>query len=146
MTLQTTPVTAAEGYVDARGNPLRDLPFLAPANTERPVFRFGPEQLDGAGFSFSCVWMQLTAVWTMRRLFARDGTIITNGIPLTGSGVDLLAPIRSNPSAPAGQLWYGFDDGSTGPPGREDWRGRATLYYRPSELVELLAGSGRALL
>ena len=146
MTLQITPVTVGEGYTDASGNPLRDLPMLAPANTERPLFRFGPEQLDGAGFSFSCVWMQLSAVWTMRRLYTRQGEIVTNGIPLTGSGVDLFAVLRSKANAPAGQLWYGFDDGSTGSPGREDWRGRATMYYRPAALAELLAGSDRALL
>jgi len=146
MTLQTTPVTVAEGLTDVAGNPLRDLPFLAPANTERPLFRFGPEQLDGAGFSFSCVWTQLTQLWTIRRLYTRQGTIVTNGIPLTGSGVDLLAVLRSKPNAPAGQLWYGFDDGSTGKPGRDDWRGRATLYYRPASLVALLDGTARALL
>ncbi|MGB2800425.1 MAG: hypothetical protein WBC82_11365 [Dehalococcoidia bacterium] len=146
MTLQIIPVTVAEGYIDAAGNPLRDLPFLAPANTERPLFRFGPEQLDGAGFSFSCVWMQLTALWTIRRLLTRQGEVITSGIPLTGSGVDLLAVIRSKSTAPAGQLWYGFDDGSTGKPGREDWRGRAPMYYRPSALVVLLDGTARALL
>jgi len=146
MTLQTTPVTVGEAFVDTDGNPLRDLPFRALANTERPLFRFGPEALDGAGFSFSCVWMQLSQLWTIRRLFTRQGEIVTNGIPLTSSGVDLLPVLRSLPTCPAGQLWYGFDDGSTGKPGRDDWRGRATLYYRPASLVALLDGSERALL
>jgi hypothetical protein len=146
MTLQTIPVTLAEGYTDADGNALRDLPFRGPANEERPLFKFGPEQLDGAGFSISMVWTQLSAIWTARRLFTRQGEIVTLGIPLTGSGVDLFAVLTSKANAPAGQLWYAFDDGSTGSPGRLDWRGRATLYYRPASLVSALDGSTRALL
>lgn len=145
MTLQTLPILRDAGLVDSDGNALRDLPFIGPGNTERPLFRFGPEQLDGVGFSVRMVWMQLSAIWTARQLLTRDDQIVTLGIPLTGSGVDLLAPI-SEPNRPAGQLWYGFEDGSTGAPGRFDWRGRASLFYRPIALVEAVAGSERALL
>ena len=150
MTLQITPITVADGYtnpaVTIGDNRLRDLPMLGPANEERPLFKFGPEQMDGAGFSISMLWAQLSGIWTIRRLFTRQSEIVTNGIPLTASGCDLFAVLRSKANAPAGQLWYAFDDGSTGAPGRLDWRGRATLYYRPVALVSAVAGSSRALL
>lgn len=144
MTLQTAPVLASEGFVDAAGTPLRDLQFLGPANTERPVFRLRPK-LEAA-VQLELMWLQFSACWLARELLTRDGVEITLGIPITGSGVDLLATIRSDPNAPTGQLWYTFDDGRTGKPGRFDWRGTAHLYYRPAVLVAQLAGTDRQLL
>ncbi len=145
MTLQTTPVLEEEGYTDTDGNALRDLQFLGPANTEVPLFRLWPT-LDSSGFQVSMVWQQLSDLWIARQLLTRAGETVTLGIPLTGSGCDLLATIRSKATAPAGQLWYAFDGGGTGAPGRDDWRGTAHLYYRPKALADLLAATDRALL
>jgi len=144
VTLQTTPIIRDDGFTDSAGNQLRDLPFLGPANTIKPVFRLRP--MLETGFQIELMWLQLSAVWIARELLTRDGTEVTLGIPLTGSGVDLLATIRSDPNAPLGQLWYTFDDGRTGKPLREDWRGTAHLYYRPQALAQQLAGSDRQLL
>jgi hypothetical protein len=145
MTLQSTPIVVLDGYVDDAGNPLRDLPFLGPANTELPVFRLRPT-LDSEGFQVAMIWLQLSGQWLARQLLTRDGSKVTLGIPLTGSGVDLTATITSKANAPAGQLWYAFDDGRTGAPQRDDWRGTASLYYRPAALVSQLRGTDRALL
>ncbi len=145
MTLQTVPIAPGNGLVDASGAALADLPFLGPANTEAPVFRLHPT-LDAEGFQVAMIWLQLSGQWLARQLLTRSGETVTMGIPLTGSGVDLLATIRSKANAPAGQLWYAFDDGRTGAPKVDDWRGTAHLYYRPASLVALLEGTGRALL
>ena len=144
MTLQTSPIVVADGFTDADGNALRDLAFLAPANELRPAFLFRPP-LDGAGFQVRMLWQQLSAVWMSPGLLTRDGSTVTNGIMFTSSGVDLLAPV-SAVNRPAGQLWYIFDEGRSGSPGRDDWRQGAKLYYRPVALVAALAGSDRALL
>lgn len=145
MTLQTAPIHVADGYADAAGNELRDLPFLGPANTLKPVFRLRPT-LDSEGFQVAMIWMQLSATWLVRQLLTKSGDKVTCGIPLTGSGVDLLAMFPTKANIPAGQLWYAFDDGTTGKPLRWDWRGTAHLYYRPAALVALVDGTDRALL
>lgn len=144
MTLQTTPIVVGDGLVDGDGNALRDLPFLGLANTELPVFRLH-ETLDRVGFQLEFIWLQLSDVWLVRELLTRDGTVVTLGIPLTSSGVDLLRPTRRKAGAPDGQLWLAFDDGRTGPPRREDWRGTAHLYYRPDALADALEGTDREL-
>jgi len=144
VTLQTTPITVADGFTDEAGNQLRDLQFLGPANTLLPVFRMRP-QLE-RGYQLEMMWLQLSASWLIRELLTRDGTGVTKGIPVTGSGVDLVATIRSEANAPPGQLWYTFDDGRTGKPGRFDWRGTAHLYYRPATLSAQLMGTDRQLL
>ncbi len=144
MTLQTTPILVSDGFVDADGNALRDLQFLGPANTDKPVFRLRPI-LDSVGFQIEFIWLQLSDSWLVRELLTREGAVVTKGIPLTGSGVDLLRPTKRAPGAPAGKLWYAFDDGRTGPPRREDWRGTAHLYYRPVALVALLVDTDREL-
>lgn len=145
MTLQILPVTVGEGFVNAAGLPLRDLPFLAPKNESlRPLFRFRPP-LDGPKFQVSMVWMQLSAMWLLRQILTRDGTTVTLGVSLTSSGVDLIRTVV-DPNRPAGQLWYGFEGGLEDSPGRFSWRQTARLYYRPVELAELLGGSDRALL
>lgn len=145
MTLQVLPVTIGEGFTDAGGNALRDLPFLAPTNESlRPIIRFRPV-LDGSGFQISMMWQQLSQTWILRQLLTRDGDTVTLGIVLGGSGQDLLKPI-SNVLRPAGQLWYGFDGGRLGRPQRFSWREKAKMYYRPSALVAVLRGSDRAML
>ena len=98
------------------------------------------------GYQIEMIWLQFSAQWLIRELLTRDGTEITLGIPVTGSGVDLLATVRSDPNAPLGQLWYAFDDGQTGAPARDDWRGTAHLYYRPQALAQQLEGTDRQLL
>lgn len=145
MILQTAPILVADGFTDSSGNALRDLQFLGPANTEKPVFRLR-ETLDSEGFQIRMIWQQLSQTWLVRQLLTKSGDKVTCGIPLTGSGVALLAMFPTKTNTPAGQLWYAFDDGRTGKPGRLDWRGTAHLYYRPRDLVDLVAGSDKALL
>jgi len=144
MTLQTLPIAVSDGYTDTAGNQLRDLEFLGPANTLAPVFRLRP-QLE-TGYQIELMWLQLSSLWLIRELLTRDGTVVTEGIPVTGSGVDLLAGLRAKPTTPLGQLWFTFDDGRTGKPLRDDWRGTAHLYYRPQALAVQLVGTDRQLL
>jgi hypothetical protein len=141
MPLQLTPILAGQL---GEGSTLRDRPVLGPRNTLRPTFTI-EEPLDGVTMRLRFAWQQTAAMWT-QDIRTASGALVRQGLPLTASGLDLWATAQADGRMPGGQLWIGWGDQRPRAPGREDWRGDATLYYRPRDLVLAVAGTGLALL
>ena len=141
MPLQLTPIIAGQvGTTDT----LRDRPLLGPRNTLRPTYTI-QEPLDGVSIRMRIAWQQTAVMWAMD-LSTTTGEVIRRTVPMTASGVDLWRTVEADGRMPGGLLWIAWGDQRARAPERESFRGAATLYYRPRELVQAVAGSSLALL
>ena len=140
MTLQILPI--ARGEYGTTGT-TRDRPVLGVRNTLRPTFSL-TEPLDGRRLSMRFAWSQTGVTW-IQTLSTDTGEVIRLCVPLVASGVDLWAQVQFDARMPGGQMWIAWGDRSPRKPLRHDWRGEATLYYRPAELVGLVRGTDREL-
>jgi hypothetical protein len=135
--IQTKPIKTAN---PATG----DRPVLGVGRTDRPVFALR-EALDGATLRMRFLWVQTADMWVMGLESDSGAVIRARSLPLTASGVDLWATVQADARMPGGQLWIAWGDQRPRSPGRLDWRGDATLYYRPSALVAAVAGTALEL-
>ena len=140
MTLQILPILRGEyGTTDTT----RDRAVLGVANTLRPTFSI-TEPLNGRRLAMRFAWSQTGVTW-IQTLSTDTGEVIRANVPLVASGVDLWATAQFDARMPGGQLWIAWGDQQPRRPLRDSWRGEATLYYRPAELVGLVRGTAREL-
>ena len=140
MTLQRYPILEGEF---GTGPNLRDRRLLGPTRTERPTFTL-TEPLDGVTLRMRWAWQQTAAQW-VTDLSRTDGSLIIQGLALVRSGCSLWRIVETRAGMPPGQLWIAWGDQTPRTPGRSDFTGDASVYYRPDALRGAVDGTDRAL-
>lgn len=116
---------------------LDDLVIDAPIRDTRSVLRWRT-LLEGSWYRFRIAYYERDQRWRMDVL-TDAGAAVVEGVRMV-EGRDLLAPFH-HLTVPPGQMFVEDVERLGRSPDRYAWQGFARLYYRPSSVVLLAAGT-----